>query len=234
MKLSRAIIGIFFILWVCNYSSVSAQQSKPVLMAQLTALQNDYVNRIKAMGYKPGLKVPPIVLNNPRSFGNYDDSTNTLQTCDWNTINPQIQQFFNQIAAKIGGGITGQKFFDVAVHKWIFIHEMSHWWRACQHITADPYENEKAANRLASAYWNERDPAFYHFMVKYFTGVVTDTPSPVPAGISKEQYLKENYNKLPGGHAYTWYQSIMIVEVSKEKPFETFKQAVKLGGKPLR
>jgi hypothetical protein len=34
--------------------------------------------------------------------------------------------------------------------------------------------------------------------------------------------------------AFKFFLGIMIVEVSKEKPFETFNQAVKLGGRPLR
>jgi hypothetical protein len=65
-------------------------------------------------------------------------------------------------------------------------------------------------------------------MLSVFQGLIDHRPSPVPAGISKEKYLDDNYQNLPGGDAYSWYQSIMIVEVSKEKPFETFKQAIQL------
>ena len=234
IKLSGKAAAILFALLIILISTVHAQTHQDSLTTNLIALRNDFIGKIKAIGYTPSIEAPKVVLTNPRSFGNYEDSTNTLQSSDWNTTAPQIQQFFNTIAVKLGNGITGEKFFDLAVHQWIFIHEMSHWWRACQHQTADPYENEKAANRIASAYWNERDPAFYKFILNYFSGVVTDTQSPVPAGITKEEYLKENYDKLPGGHAYSWYQSIMIVEVSKEKPFETFKQAVELAGKQLK
>ena len=37
-----------------------------------------------------------------------------------------------------------------------------------------------------------------------------------PAGQSKEKYLNDNYEKLPGASAYTWYQAIMIVDADKE------------------
>jgi hypothetical protein len=206
--------------------TVHAQLSKDSAMARQIALQSDFVNKIKAMGFTPSLPAPRIILDNPRSWGNYDDSANTLETCDWTTLPAEQQAVFENFASHSGGAMTGEQFFQKAVYQWIFIHEMGHWWRACQHLTADPYENEKAANRIAYAYWHDRDPAFDQFMLGVFQAVVTNRPSPVPAGISKEQYLKDNYNNLPGGDAYSWYQSIMIVEVSKEKPVLTFQQAV--------
>jgi len=223
--------AVFFLFSIAFSTVVYAQDS---VMTKLVALQADYVGKIKAMGYMPSLKVPEILLDNPRSFGNYDDSLNVVHTGDWQTSPPEIQKMFGNFAASTGSGMSGEKFFELAVHQWIFIHELSHWWRACQHVTADPYENEKAANRIASAYWNDRDPAFYNFMVKFFQGLVDHMPSPVPAGQPKEKYLNDNYQKLPGGAAYSWYQSVMIIEVNKEKPLETFKQAVALAGKPLQ
>jgi len=211
-----------------------AQQNGDTVLIKLTALRDDYTSKIKALNYSFDRKVPGIVMNDPRSFGNYDDSTNVIQTSDWKTTPKKIQGFFSKLAAGMDTGMSGQVFFELAVHRWIYIHELSHWWRACQNVTADPYENEKAANRIASAYWKETDPKFYDFMLRYFQGALIHNASPVPAGQSKEQYLKDNYDKLPGGSAYTWYQAIMIVEISKEQPFESFKQAIQLSGKPLQ
>jgi hypothetical protein len=209
-----------------------AQTHEDSVMQELNATRDDYVGKIKKLGYAPRLKVPQIILDNPRSFGNYDDSLNVLHTCNWNTLPPEAKSFFYGFAQQLGQGLTGEKFFRLVVYKWIFIHELSHWWRACQQQKALPYEEEKAANRLDAAYWHEKEPDFYKFMLLVFNNVVNNTPSPVPAGEPKEKYLNDNYQKLPGGTAYSWYQSIMIVEVSKE-PFETFKQAVELAGKPM-
>ncbi len=210
-----------------------AQTHKDSVMTELNTLRDDYVGKIKKLGFKPRLNVPPIVLDNPRSFGNYDDEKNILHTCDWKTLPKDAKDYFNGFAQQFGQGLTGEKFFNLAVYKWIFIHELSHWWRACQKQTAEPYENEKAANRIDATYWHEKAPEFYQFMLLVFNHVLKTTPNPVPAGQKKEKYLNDNYQKLPGGAAYSWYQSIMIVEVSKENPFETFKQAVELAGKPL-
>jgi hypothetical protein len=231
MKKFRSAFTIIICLTLVISTSRAQQLSQPT-MVKLTALRADFVKRITALGYKHSLKLPPVILDNPRSFGNYDDSTNTLHTGYWPTFPKEGRVVFAQLAKN--SGMPTEKFFELVVHQWIFVHELGHWWRACQHVTADPYENEKAANRIAAAYWNDRDPAFYKFIVKVFTGVVDHMPSPVPAGHDKEKYLNENYQKLPGGAAYSWYQSIMNVEIGKEKPFETFKQAVVNAGKPLK
>lgn len=229
----KKIVLILFIAFIAPGALLHAQTHEDSVVTKLNALRDDYVGKIKKLGFIPSLKVPPILLDNPRSFGNYDDSLNVIHTSNWDTTPKEIQDFFGQLASRMEKGMSGQRFFELAVHRWIFVHELGHWWRACQKVTADPYENEKAANRIASAYWKETNPKFYDFMVRYFQGALEHNASPVPAGVSKEQYLKDNYDKLPGGSAYTWYQAIMIVEVNKEKPFETFEQAIKLAGKPL-
>ena len=202
-------------------------------LPQLEAFRDAWVGRIKAMGYTPSLSAPPIVMDNPRSFGNYDDSNNVLHTGDWETLPPDQKTIFENFAQQTGHGMTARAFFDQAVYKWIFVHELGHWWRKCQHQDTNPYAEEKAANRIAAAYWHEADPKFYTFMVSVFQGMVDHVPSPVPAGQAKEAYLNANYQNLPGGQAYSWYQSIMNVEVSHEQPFETFQQAIQNAGNTL-
>ena len=222
---------IFSLLIVfAGISKVNAQQSMDTVMAKVVALQADFVSKIKAAGYQPRLKPPTIVIDNPPSFGNYDNDKDILHTSDWTTLPQPLKDYFTMLGKSVSSTETGEQFFDVAAHKWIFIHEMGHWWRDCQQQTALPYDEEKAANRLAMAYWRERDPVLFANMLKVFQSVIDNNPSPVPAGMSKEKYLNDNYEKLPGGAAYSWYQSIMIVEASKEMPVLTFKQAVAQAG----
>jgi hypothetical protein len=45
-------------------ATVQAQQSKKLVLTKLTALRDDYVGKIKAFGYTPKLKLPPVVLDN--------------------------------------------------------------------------------------------------------------------------------------------------------------------------
>jgi hypothetical protein len=63
-------------------------------MNKLIGLRNEFINRIEAMGYHPTLKPPEIAMDNPPSFGNYDDSTNTLHTSDWKTLPEQNKKSY--------------------------------------------------------------------------------------------------------------------------------------------
>ncbi len=227
---------IAFLLLTSGLFTAAFGQSKippDTTLPQLTAFRDAFVGRIKAMGYTPSLASPPIVMDNPPSWGNYDDSANVLHTCDWATLPQEQKAIFENFAQTSGHGMNGKSFFNQAVYKWIFTHELGHWWRKCQHQEATHYAEEKAANRIAAAYWHEADPSFYTFMVNVFQGMVDHVPSPVPAGQEKEKYLNDNYQNLPGGRSYSWYQSIMNVEISREQPFETFRQAVEHAGNPL-
>ena len=220
-------LGVLLLLALLNLVG-RAQDS---IVVRQTALRDDYVNKVKALGLTPSLVPPPVVVSNPPSWGNYDDSANIIETCNWQTLPQEGKAVFENFAVMHGDGMTGERFFQLSVYQWIFVHEVSHWWRKCQHMESSHYEEEKAANRLATAYWRDRDPAFYQFMLSVFKGVLAHRPSPVPAGVSKESYFNEHYNNLPGGPAYSWYQSVMIVEVSEETPALSFAQAVRSGGK---
>jgi hypothetical protein len=228
--LKRVALCLFLAMFIADPATVMAQRTEDTVMIKMIALRDDFIGKIKSMGFTPSLNAPEIVADNPRSFGNYDDSTNILHTGDWGTLPANLQAIFNKAAADIGHGMSGQSFFELGTHQWVFIHELGHWWRACQHRKAAPYEDEMAANRIATAYWRERDSAFLSFMVKRFQHRVEITPSPVPDAQSKEKYLNDNYDKLPGASAYTWYQAIMIIEANKERPLVTFKNAIEREG----
>jgi hypothetical protein len=235
LKHAQKGLSALCIIFMMVTSVARAQTAKDSALVKLVALRDDYISKINAFGKKPSLKAPGIVLDNPFSFGNYDDKTNILHIGDWGTLPPEGKAYFNNFAAMVGGGMTGEGFFELGVHQWIFVHELSHWWRACEHQTANHYEDEKGANRIATAFWRERDPAFYQLVLGIFKGIVDHSPNPVPAGQTKEHYLEEIYNdpNTLSGPIYSWYQSTMIVEISEEAPVETFKQAIDHAGKPL-
>ena len=205
-------------------------QTKDSVAIRANALRDEFVTKIKGLGFTPSLPAPAIVFDNPRSYGKYDEDSNILHTSDWNTLDPESRGRFN--AAGGASGMTGEKYFELSVHQWILIHELGHWWRACKHETAKPYENEMAANRIAIAFWRDKDPAFMAFKLAGYQRYLTINQSPVPATESKIDYLNNNYDKLPGGQAYTWYQASMIVDGCKETPTLTFQQAIQRSGNP--
>ena len=205
-------------------------QTNDSVAIKAIVLRDEFVNKIKGMGFDPGKHPPAIRFDNPRSYGNYDADSNILHTSDWNTLDAESRERFNVAASSIGKGVTGEKYFELSVHKWIFIHELGHWWRACQNQTAKPYENEMAANRIAIAFWREKDSTFMAFKLAGYQRYLTMIPSPVPSGVSKVDYLNNNYENLPGGQAYTWYQATMIVDGCKEIPPPTFHQVIERAG----
>jgi hypothetical protein len=197
------------------------------VMNKLVSLRNDFVGRIEAMGYHPSLKPPEILMDNPPSFGNYNDSTNTLHTSNWNTLPDKDKALFTR-AGKLYG-YTGEDYFESSAHRWIFIHELGHWWRACQHQVTDSYSSEMAADRIDIAYWRATDTAYSAFSQKRFENYLKFMPNPVPPGQDKQKYLNDNYGQLPIP-VYIWYQASMIVDGYNEKPIPTFRESIARAG----
>jgi len=222
MKISA--ILLFNIFCTC---SILEAQTKNEALKRLTALRVSFINDIKPFGYNLSLPSPVLTLDNPVSFGNYDDTTNILHTTsNWDALPQELKDFFNQAAKRADSSQNGESFFERATHKWIFVHELGHWWRACQKQKVPHYDEEMGANRIAVAYWREKDPAFMDWQLKVFEHFVSRFPNPVPKGISKEKYLNDNYDTIGGEPAYTWYQAEMIIEAYYEKPTITFKMAI--------
>lgn len=87
-------------------------------MAKLVALQNDFIETFKADGFQPSLASPTIVLDNPPSYGNYEDEKNVLHIAVWSALSPEQQARFTRLAGLLGGGKTGEGAFDNGVHHW--------------------------------------------------------------------------------------------------------------------
>ena len=103
-----------------------------VLLGQLTTLRDAYVSQIKAEGFRPGLAPPTILLDNPPSYGNYEDDKNLLHIAVWSALTPEQQSRFSRLATRLGKGQTGEQAFEDGVHHWVFVHELGHWWQACR------------------------------------------------------------------------------------------------------
>jgi hypothetical protein len=223
-----------WIVWLSLlFAGALHAQTKDSVTMKANVLRDEFVNKIKAAGFTPSLPPPMIVFDNPRSYGNYSADSNILHTSDWKTLDTESKGRFEASAASGGNGMTGERYFELTAHQWILIHELGHWWRACQHQTAKPYENEMAANRIAIAFWREKDPAFMEFKRAGYQRMITVMRSPVPEGQAKSDYLNTNYDKLPGGQAYTWYQATMIVDGCAEMPVATFKEMIGRAGNAI-
>ena len=201
--------------------------SDDAVMKQLTDLRDSFINQLKAEGFQPSLAPPKIVLDNPPSYGRYENDENILHIAVWSALKPDQQARFERLAAAIGGQQTGEQQFDESIHHWVFIHELSHWWQACQHkIGEDHYAVEYGANRIAAAYWRLKDPALMERTEKRMAGVQSVLTDPVPAGKDEKQYFNQNYATLAPTRDYIWYQYSMVLKAQAEKPLPTLKQAL--------
>jgi hypothetical protein len=198
------------------------------ILAKVTALRDTFVARIHAAGLTCPIAPPKIVMEDIPSFGQYEDETNTLHTSDWYKLTPEEREVFFRIAGPTASEKAARATFEGAAHQWIFIHELGHWWQACQHAISptEHYAVEYGANRIAAAYWREVDPAFAQKMSDLFTGLYEHSPSPLPTGQPLEKYFNDHYDQLGPTPAYRWYQSQMNAAVFAENPPLTFNQAL--------
>jgi hypothetical protein len=201
--------------------------SDRAIYQRLLHLRSDFIQQIEYEGYLPSLPAPKIEMGDPPTFGNFDPDKNILHIAIWSKLTAQERKFFEDIAKSIGPKATARGVFEDGTNRWVFTHELSHWWQACQHQTrANSYEEEAGANRIASAYWRKRDPRFMEGIVEGFRNIRESIPSPVPPRESKIEFLDKHFAAVSITDGYTWYQSDMVIDLAAENPLPSFHHAL--------
>ena len=218
-----------------NAGNAQPKTDTAATLAEVTATRDAFIARIHALGLKCPLAAPRIAVEDVPSYGQYNDVSNTLRTSDWSLLSPQEMGFAHRIAPPGADEATVRATFQDVAHRWIFIHEMGHWWQACQKADVgsgrQPYAIEYEADRIAMAYWNGVDPGLPAKMVVIAQSVIDHAPNPVPTGQAVEGYFNANYQTLGPTPAYPWFQAQMIVTSGKEMPKPTFARALEVGRK---
>jgi hypothetical protein len=215
--------------FAAHSSTASAVQSpsNDAVRTQLTALLDSFVSEAKAAGFKPSIEPPQIVIDNPPSFGKYDSGSNLLHIASWDTLGPAGEARFARLKTMLNDSRSPEEIFEDTIHRWVFVHELGHWWQACQHKDdGERYAVEHGANRIAAAYWRLKDPAYMQSRTEHFRAVYNRIPNPLPDGQSRETYFNANFGTIAGTPAYSWFQAGMVVDVSAENPLPSFKQTL--------
>jgi hypothetical protein len=125
--------------------------------------------------------------------------------------------------------------------KFFFLHEFGHWVNeqvvtqrhdseaklARRNFERNKWEDELNANRVAVAWWRERDPKFLERMVSDVRLILTHLPSPVPPGADDKEYFSRNlWELVKDPNKYGWYQLRMIVIAYEERPKLTYQGTV--------
>jgi hypothetical protein len=196
-------------------------------MAKLIALRDAFIADIKAAGYTPKLPAPQIIFDNPPSHGNYDEKTNVLRIATWRLLTPDERLRYERLAALSRGMLTAEDIFNDGVHRWVFTHELAHWWQECQgKFAGDHWSVEYGANRIAAAYWRAHDMVLMERVVRTMKRMDAAEPSPLPAGEDMKTYFNAHWDTIAPSPEYRWFQGEMILQVVAEIPLPSFKDAL--------
>jgi hypothetical protein len=214
---------------VCQNATAAESKEVAETRAQVTALRDAFVKATVAAGFSCAIAPPTIVVEDVPSFGQYNTAKNTLRTSSWEQMSKREKGIFYQLAGPGANEETVRAEFETDAHHWILVHEMGHWWQACRGVVANGknYAQESGANRIAAAYWRERDATVVTHMRAAFQMVLDHAPNPVPAGRDVETYFDANYETLGPSPAYPWFQSRMCVTVIDETPVMSFADVLK-------
>ena len=195
---------------------------------KMTAVRDAFVKATVDAGFTCTIAAPNVVVMDVPSYGNYDREANAVETPAWELMTAQEKGLMYQLAGPGATEDAARAEFEMDSHHWVFIHELGHWFQACRGVPHDArhWAKESGANRIAAAYWRERDPAVVPHMHAAFEQVMAHAPNPVPAGQDVEAYFNANYEKLGPTPAYIWFASKMCLDMLDEKPVPTFKQVL--------
>jgi hypothetical protein len=211
-------------------TEVDASAAIEETRAKMTALRDAFVKATVDAGFTCKLAPPTIVVEDVPSFGQYNPEKNALRTSAWEQMPQRERGIFYQLAGPGASEEAVRAEFEVDAHHWIFVHEMGHWFQACRGVVdkGRHYAQEAGANRIAAAYWRQRDATVVSHMRAAFQMVLDHAPNPVPEGQDVETYFDANYQKLGPSPVYPWFQSRMCVTVMDERPEPTWAQALRV------
>jgi hypothetical protein len=193
---------------------------------RLAHVRDAFARRAAEEGYRL-CPAPAIELADPASFGHFDPDSNRVQVATWSRLAPEQRQRFENLAAHTGGHSSAAALFAEGTYGWVFVHELGHWWQSCRQVTRPrSYGAEAGANRIALAFWRERDPQLAARMLDTFRYLQAAIPTPVPAGMPKPQYLDDHFLAIAQSRSYSWYQADMTLELAMETPPPSFHKAL--------
>jgi len=195
---------------------------------KMAAVRDAFVKATVDAGFTCSIAPPTVVVMDVPSYGNYDVEKNVVETPAWEIMSERSKGLMYQLAGPGATEEAARAEFEMDSHHWVFVHELGHWFQACRGLPHDArhWAKESGANRIAAAYWRERDATVVPHMRAAFEQVMSHAPNPVPAGQEMETYFNANYETLGPTPAYIWFASKMSLIMLDEQPVPTFKQVL--------
>ena len=213
------------LVWL-GVAAAADSGADPAVVRRLTRERDAFIRRADQEGYRV-CRPPKIELSDPVAFGRFDPDSNTVVMATWSRLTAEQRQRFASLAEHTGARHSAQAMFEDGTYGWVFVHELGHWWQSCRQLTRPhSYGEEAGANRIALAFFRTLDPALAARMLDTFRYLQGAIPSPVPAGLPKEQYLDDHFLSIAQTRGYTWCQADMVLELAAESPRPSFHKAL--------
>jgi hypothetical protein len=207
-------------------ASLNAPLSDAEVLRQLEQRRDTFIRRAAEEGYA-ACPAPRIVLEDTPSYGNYVAERNEIVVSSWSGLSDEERRGFADMARAIGGHASAVSVFEGGTYRWVFVHELGHWWAACRHQTRpNSFGEENGANRIALAFWREQQPRFAAGIVAGFEALLQSMPSAVPAGAPLGEYVDAHFAQLSHGASYTWVQASSVAGLAHESPAPSFHKAL--------
>jgi hypothetical protein len=188
------------------------------------------------------LRPPSVRMDAGPLLSLYDGAgKNGVHQTYWIDVPAGMRKTFNDWAATTPDNPTGEHLYEDLFFKFFFLHEFGHWVNdqvvtqrhdaraklARRNYERNKWENELNANRLAVAWWHERDPKFLDRLVGDLRLILATLPSPVPSGEDDKDYFSRNlWELVKDPNKYGWYQLRMIVIAYEESPPLSYQQTI--------
>jgi len=113
------IVGPFACILTFVSGGAHATDDASALVSRLTDLRDAFVSQIKAEGFRPRLPPPAIVLDNPPSYGRYENDENVVHIAAWSALSEEQQARFARLATLLNNGRSPEQAFEDSVHHWV-------------------------------------------------------------------------------------------------------------------
>ena len=115
-----------------------------------------------------------------------------------------------------------KEFFQSFFNAFFYFHEFAHWAQLQMDGTfnSNRYLSEHEANEITVAYLQSSDEGikFLNYISPEVDAIVEFLDSPVPSGVSEEEYFTENYAELGlDPYAYGYFQFKFVQDVLKKR-----------------
>jgi hypothetical protein len=204
----------------------AAAEQDAALLWQLTQLRAVFLRRVDEEGYRL-CAAPQIEFGAVPDFGRYLPERDAIVITPWSQLSPEERQAFTDVARANAPAPAARAVFESGTYRWVFVHELGHWWQHCRQLARPlSYATESGANRIALAFWRERDPRYAAAIVEGFQELLASVSPPLPADEPVPQYFDSHISDILHTHADTWFQAHMIVALELEQPRPSFHKAL--------